>query len=72
MEANEFVFKGLILREGNGYASLCLDLDVASQGQTVLQAKDALLEAVTLYLETATESNQARLTVDEFLDILTR
>lgn len=57
MEENEFVFKGLVLREESGYTSLCLDLDVVSQGETVRQAKEALLEAVTLYLETAVESN---------------
>jgi predicted RNase H-like HicB family nuclease len=57
MEEKEFVFKGLTLQEEGGYSALCLDLDVASQGETVPQAKEALLEAVTLYLETAVESN---------------
>lgn len=57
MDENELVFNGLVLREESGYTSLCLDLDVASQGETVPQAKQALLEAVTLYLETALDSN---------------
>lgn len=57
MTDNGFVFKSVILREESGFVSLCLDLDVASQGDTVQQAKEALLEAVTLYLETALESN---------------
>lgn len=57
MENAQFMFKGVILQEEVGYTSLCLDLDVASQGETVQEAKDALLEAVTLYLETALESN---------------
>jgi predicted RNase H-like HicB family nuclease len=52
-----FVFNSVILREESGYTALCLDLDVASQGQTVQQARDNLLEAVTLYLETALENN---------------
>ncbi len=57
MNENGFVFNSVILREETGYTALCLDLDVASQGQTVQQARDGLLEAVTLYLETALESN---------------
>ncbi len=57
MVENGFVFTGLILAEAAGYSSLCLDLDVASQGESLEEAKDALLEAVTLYLETALESN---------------
>jgi predicted RNase H-like HicB family nuclease len=57
MNENGFVFNIVILREESGYTALCLDLDVASQGQTVQQARDSLLEAVTLYLETALENN---------------
>ncbi len=52
-----FTFNSVILREESGYTSLCLDLDVASQGETIQQAKEALSEAVTLYLETALEHN---------------
>ena len=55
--ADQFVFTGVILKEANGYTSLCLELDVASQGNTIQKAKVALLEAVTLYLETAFENN---------------
>ncbi len=54
---NGFTFNSVVLREGAGYTSLCLDLDVASQGETIRQAKEALSEAVTLYLETALENN---------------
>lgn len=57
MEKPEFAFTGVILQEESGYTSLCPELDVASQGQTIQQARDALLEAVTLYLETALENN---------------
>ena len=57
MSDNGFAFSSVILQEESGYTSLCLDLDVASQGETVQQAKEALLEAVTLYLETALENN---------------
>jgi predicted RNase H-like HicB family nuclease len=54
---NQFVFNSVIIREETGYTSLCLDLDVASQGETIAEAKGALQEAVTLYLETALEHN---------------
>jgi predicted RNase H-like HicB family nuclease len=57
MDGNGFVFNSIVLREESGYTSLCLDLDVASQGETIAQAREALLEAVTLYLETALENN---------------
>jgi predicted RNase H-like HicB family nuclease len=57
MKTPDFVFTGLIIQETEGFSSLCTELDVASQGETVEQAKEKLLEAVTLYLETAIESN---------------
>lgn len=43
----------VIEREGNGYVALCPELDVASQGDTVEEARHNLLEAVELFLETA-------------------
>lgn len=42
-----------ILREGNGFVSICSDLDIASQGDTVESAKANLREAVELFFETA-------------------
>ena len=42
-----------IHREGDGYVALCQELDVASQGDSVEQARDNLREAVELFLETA-------------------
>ncbi len=53
---NHFEFTGAIFKEGKYLVSLCLDLDVASQGRTVRQAKKMLAEAVTLYLETCFEN----------------
>jgi predicted RNase H-like HicB family nuclease len=46
-------FTAVIEREGDGYVALCPELDVASQGDTIDQAKDNLMEAVELFLETA-------------------
>lgn len=43
----------LIEREGNGYVSLCPELDIASQGDTVEQARDNLREALELFFESA-------------------
>ena len=57
MKNDKLVFSNAIFKEDKGYSSLCLDLDVASQGRTVSEAKKNLLEAIDLYLETAIESN---------------
>ena len=54
---NHFEFTGAIFKEGRWYVSLCLDLDVASQGKTPREARKMLAEAVTLYLETCFENN---------------
>jgi predicted RNase H-like HicB family nuclease len=54
---NHFEFTGAIFKEGKCFVSLCLELDVASQGRSIHVAKKMLAEAVTLYLETCFESN---------------
>lgn len=43
----------IIEREGNGYVSLCPELDIASQGDTVEEARDNLRDALELFFETA-------------------
>ena len=43
----------LIEREGDGYVALCPELDVASQGDTVEEARENLREALQLFYETA-------------------
>jgi predicted RNase H-like HicB family nuclease len=43
----------LLEREGDGFVSLCPELDVASQGNTVEEALKNLKEAVELFLECA-------------------
>ena len=40
-------------KEGTGYVSLCPELDVASQGDSVEEALANLREAAELFLETA-------------------
>lgn len=49
----------LIEREGDGYVSLCPELDVASQGDTVEDAKRNLQEALELFFETASPAEIA-------------
>jgi predicted RNase H-like HicB family nuclease len=43
----------IIEREGNGYVSLCPELDIASQGDTIEEARINLREALELFFETA-------------------
>jgi len=43
----------IIQREGDGYVALCPDVDVASQGDTVEEARRNLREALELFFETA-------------------
>ncbi len=46
-------FTAILEREGDGFVSLCHELDVASQGDTAAEAHNNLREAVELLLETA-------------------
>lgn len=43
----------IITREGDGYVALCPELDIASQGDTVADARANLQEALELFLEAA-------------------
>jgi len=43
----------IIEREGDGYVSLCPELDIASQGDTIEEARANLIEALELFFETA-------------------
>jgi predicted RNase H-like HicB family nuclease len=43
----------IIEREGDGYVALCPEVDVASQGDTVDEARTNLQEALELFFETA-------------------
>ena len=46
----------LIEREGDGYVSLCPELDIASQGDSVEEARRNLEEALQLFFETASHA----------------
>jgi predicted RNase H-like HicB family nuclease len=45
----------IIQREDDGYVSLCPELDIASQGDTVEEARRNLAEALELFFETASQ-----------------
>lgn len=45
-------FTAFIEREGDGYVSLCPELDIASQGDTIEEARENLREALELFFET--------------------
>jgi predicted RNase H-like HicB family nuclease len=46
-------FTAIIEREENGYTALCPEYDVASQGATIEEARDNLVEALSLFFECA-------------------
>ena len=46
-------FTAIVEREGDGYVSLCPELDIASQGDTIEEARESLQEALELFFETA-------------------
>ncbi|MBA2502558.1 MAG: type II toxin-antitoxin system HicB family antitoxin [Pyrinomonadaceae bacterium] len=49
-------FTALIQREGDGFVALCSELDVASQGHTIEEARRNLIEAVEVFFESADSS----------------
>lgn len=49
-------FTAVIEHEDGGYVSWCPELDIASQGDTIEEARANLAEAIELFFETASES----------------
>ncbi len=45
------LFTAVTQREGKGYVALCPELDIASQGETVEDARNNLTEALELFFE---------------------
>jgi predicted RNase H-like HicB family nuclease len=46
----------IIEREDDGFVALCPELDIASQGSTIEEARANLVEALSLFFETASPS----------------
>ena len=59
-------FTAIVEREGDGYVALCPEVDVASQGGTVVEARDNLAEALALFFETSSAEKVGRRDRDEF------
>jgi predicted RNase H-like HicB family nuclease len=58
----------IIQREDDGYVALCPELDIASQGDSVEEARRNLVEALELFFETAGPSEiQDRLRGEVFV-----
>ena len=55
----------VIERENDGFVSLCPELDIASQGSSIEEARANLIEALTLFFEIADEAEIARRMRDE-------
>jgi predicted RNase H-like HicB family nuclease len=45
----------IIEREGDGYVALCPELDIASQGKTIEEARYNIREALELFFEYASQ-----------------
>lgn len=56
MAARTHQFTAIIEREADGFVALCPELDIASQGVSVEEARANLREAVELFFETADSS----------------
>jgi predicted RNase H-like HicB family nuclease len=56
----------IIEREDDGFVALCPELDIASQGDSIEEAKTNLIEALTLFFETASSSEVTRRFNHEF------
>jgi predicted RNase H-like HicB family nuclease len=50
----------IIEREDDGFVSLCPELDIASQGSTIEEARANLVEALTLFFESADPTELTR------------
>jgi predicted RNase H-like HicB family nuclease len=50
----------IIEREDDGFVALSPELDIASQGQTIEEARANLIEALTLFFETASPCEVSR------------
>lgn len=46
-------FTAIVESEGSGYFASCPEVDLASQGETVTEARENLAEALTLLFESA-------------------
>jgi predicted RNase H-like HicB family nuclease len=50
----------IIEREDDGYVALCPEFDIASEGASTEEARTNLIQALTLFFETASPSEVAK------------
>jgi predicted RNase H-like HicB family nuclease len=51
----------IIEREDDGFVALCPELDIASQGSSIEEARANLMEALSLFFEVADKAEISRL-----------
>ncbi|HJH27377.1 MAG TPA: hypothetical protein C5S37_11605 [Methanophagales archaeon] len=59
----EYIFHGIIEKEEDVYCALCLELDIATEADTLEGAKKNLREAVEGYVESVVRDDEE----DEFI-----
>ena len=57
---NERRLIAIIQREDDAFVALCPELDIASEGKTIEEARANLVEALSLFFETADPSEVVR------------
>ena len=57
---HKVILHSVIEKEKDMYSALCLELDVASQGKTITEARKNLQEAVAVYLEDVIQAGEAK------------
>ena len=63
-----YKLSAIIEHEGEWYVALCPELDIASQGATIGEARSNLVEALELFFETADKSEiESRLHSEVFV-----
>ncbi len=53
-----FIFHGIIEKEEDRYTAICLELDIATEGDTLEDARKNLKEAVEGYIESVQRDNE--------------
>jgi predicted RNase H-like HicB family nuclease len=65
------ILTAILTREDGGFVALCPEVDVASQGATVEEAKANLREAVELFFECASEEEiQQRMSSESYVSMM--
>ncbi|MDI6793020.1 MAG: hypothetical protein QME81_09160 [bacterium] len=60
---DKFIFHGVIEKEVDRYKAICLELDIATEGRTLEDARRNLKEAVEGYLECAAKEGDIEIFV---------